>query len=127
MSTLAAVLTERTLATVAIIESLHPIEGADAIVRARVRGSDVAVRLDEFLAGDRILYFEVDSPLDTSQDRFSFMVPRGQWPSWLLDQAVPVHDLPFPASSDEALEQVDGMKSLVNPARPRRSSPTDTR
>ena len=78
MSAPAAVLTDRRLATVAVIESLHPIEGADAIARARVRGWDVVVRLHTFRVGDRVLYFEVDSHLDTSQDRFSFLALRGQ-------------------------------------------------
>jgi RNA ligase (TIGR02306 family) len=44
-------------------------------------------------------------------------VPRDQWPAFVLDIAVPVYDLPYPETSDEALAQVDGLKSLVNPQR----------
>jgi RNA ligase (TIGR02306 family) len=68
---------ERSLATVATIESLHPIEGADAILRARVRGWDTVVRLGEVAQGDAVVYFEVDSHLDTSQERFAFLAPMG--------------------------------------------------
>jgi RNA ligase (TIGR02306 family) len=68
---------ERSLATVETIGSLHPIDGADAIVRARVRGWDAVVRLDEFQAGDRVVYFEVDSHLDVAEERFAFLEPRG--------------------------------------------------
>ena len=55
---------ERSLATVETIESLHPIDGADAILRARVRGWDTVIRLGDFQVGDRVIYFEVDSHLD---------------------------------------------------------------
>lgn len=45
-------------------------------------------------------------------------VLRKDWPTWLLDLAVPVHDeLVFPATVEEALAQVDGLKSKINPAR----------
>ena len=44
-------------------------------------------------------------------------VPRDEWPQFVLDIAVPVYDLPYPETSDEALAQVDGLKSLVNPQR----------
>lgn len=68
---------ERSLATVETIESLHPIEGADAILRARVRGWDTVIRLGDFAAGDPVIYFEVDSHLDTADQRFAFLEPRG--------------------------------------------------
>lgn len=44
-------------------------------------------------------------------------VPRGAWPEWLLDLSVPTHDLAFPATLEEALEQVDRLKSLLAPDR----------
>jgi len=43
--------------------------------------------------------------------------PRIQWPSWLLEIATPVYDLDLPRSADEAVAQVDGLKSLINPAK----------
>jgi hypothetical protein len=46
------------------------------------------------------------------------MVPRGEWPEWIAELSVPVHDLPFPATVDEALAQVDPLRSLVSPGRP---------
>lgn len=44
-------------------------------------------------------------------------LPRAEWPQFALNIAVPVYDLPYPETVDEALAQVDGMKSLVNPSR----------
>lgn len=44
-------------------------------------------------------------------------IPRIQWPSWLLEIATPVYDLDLPRSADEAVAQVDGLKSLINPAK----------
>lgn len=45
-------------------------------------------------------------------------VPRAEWPAWALALAVPVIDVPFPGSSDEALELVENRKSAINPDRP---------
>jgi RNA ligase (TIGR02306 family) len=67
----------RALATIERIADLAPIPDADAIVRARVRGWDVVVKLDEFRVGDLCVYFEIDSFLDTADPRFAFLAPRG--------------------------------------------------
>jgi RNA ligase (TIGR02306 family) len=40
-------------------------------------------------------------------------IPRADWPQALLDIAVPIHDLTFPATVEEAIEQVDGIRSLI--------------
>lgn len=69
--------TGRHLATVETILELAPIEGADAIVRARIRGWDVVVKLGEFQVGDLCVYLEVDSMIDMADDRFAFLAPRG--------------------------------------------------
>lgn len=42
---------------------------------------------------------------------------RGHWPAALLALAAPVYDLPMPATPDEAIAQVDGLKSRINPQR----------
>lgn len=52
---------ERKLATIVSIDSLHPIEGADRIERAVVKGWDVVVKRGEFAVGDLAVYFEIDS------------------------------------------------------------------
>jgi RNA ligase (TIGR02306 family) len=51
----------RHLVTVNKIEEIKPIEGADFIVAARVKGWWCVVKKDEFKVGDKVLYFEVDS------------------------------------------------------------------
>jgi len=42
---------------------------------------------------------------------------RADWPRWALEHVAPLYDLPFPASPAAAVAQVDGLKSLVSPAR----------
>lgn len=58
--------TERALARVVLIDSLHPIEGADRIELAMVGGWQVVVQKGLYVAGDKAVYFEIDSllPLD---------------------------------------------------------------
>lgn len=68
---------ERALATVEEITELRPIEGADSIEVARVRGWDVVVRIGDFNAGDRVVFFEIDSFLPLDDSRFAFLAPRG--------------------------------------------------
>ncbi|MET1071316.1 MAG: RNA ligase (ATP) [Umezawaea sp.] len=77
MNQISATTTGRRLATVETILEIAEIPGADAIVRARVRGWDVVVRKDEFRVGDACVYFEVDSMLDVEDPRFAFLAPRG--------------------------------------------------
>jgi RNA ligase (TIGR02306 family) len=69
--------TTRRLATVETVLDIAAIPGADAIVRARVRGWDVVVKKDEFRVGDPCVYFEVDSMLDVEDERFAFLAVRG--------------------------------------------------
>ena len=68
---------ERALATVEEISEIRPIENADAIEVARVRGWDVVVRKGEFAEGDLVVYFEIDSFLPLDDPRFTFLAPRG--------------------------------------------------
>ena len=45
-------------------------------------------------------------------------VPREEWPDWAAGHAVPVYvDLTLPTSVEDAVVQIDGIKSLVNPDR----------
>lgn len=68
---------ERALATVEEITELRPIEGADSIEVARVRGWEVVVRIGDFNEGDLVVYFELDSFLPLDDPRFTFLAPRG--------------------------------------------------
>lgn len=67
----------RELASYSTISDIRPIEGADAIETALVKGWEVVVRKDEFSVGDDIVYFEIDSFLPTDDPRFAFLAPRG--------------------------------------------------
>jgi RNA ligase (TIGR02306 family) len=54
---------ERKLASVQIIERIDDIPGADKIGMAQILGWHVIVRKDEFHAGDKCVFFEVDAVL----------------------------------------------------------------
>lgn len=63
---------ERKLATIQIIDRLVPIEGADNIEIAKVKGWQCIVKKGEFKEGDLCIYFEIDSFLPIRDD-FEFL------------------------------------------------------
>lgn len=67
---------KRKLATIERIIDLNPIEGADSIERATVRGWNVVVKKGEFKKGDLCIYLEIDSLVPERQE-FEFLRPRG--------------------------------------------------
>lgn len=76
--TITAEATDRTLATLERVTALTPIENADAIESATVRGWNVVVKKGEFAPGDLVIYFEIDSLLPLDDERFAFLAPRGE-------------------------------------------------
>lgn len=42
-------------------------------------------------------------------------IPRSEWPGWLLNIAVPTHELSFPISLEKALSDVESLKSKITP------------
>ena len=66
---------ERQLASIRIISSLTPIEGADKIVVADVLGWKVVVLKDDFKVGDKCVYVEIDSILP-DRPEFEFLRER---------------------------------------------------
>lgn len=62
----------RKLATIQLISSLEPIQGADSIEMARVLGWAVVVKKGEYSVGDRLIYCEIDSLLPERQE-FEFL------------------------------------------------------
>lgn len=72
----------RKLVTLRTIDNITPIENADSIETAHLGGWQVVVGKNEFVVGQEILYFEVDSmlPLENcpfEPKLFSFLEPRG--------------------------------------------------
>ena len=65
----------RKLASIQKIWNLEPIEGADAIEKARVLGWELVVKKDEFNVGDLCVYCEIDSILP-ERPEFEFLKPR---------------------------------------------------
>ena len=64
---------QRELAYVVQIADVHPIEGSDNCECAVVNGWNVMVRKGTFQAGDKAVYFEVDSKVDTTRPEFAFL------------------------------------------------------
>lgn len=68
---------ERKLVSIQMVESIEPIENADAVVKARVMGWDVVVKKGELDAGGPCVFFEIDSVLPDGAPWAEFMRPRG--------------------------------------------------
>ena len=65
--------TKRRLVSIQTIDDLQPIPGADLIEVATVMGWNIVVKKGEFQVGDTCVYFEVDSFLPITDERFSFL------------------------------------------------------
>jgi len=65
------------------VSSLSPIDGADRLELAHLSGHawKCVVGKGEFHPGQRVVYFEIDSALPTTDERFRFLEPRclKQW------------------------------------------------
>ena len=70
-------MSERALATIEKILSLEPIEGADKIELAKVRGWNVVVQKGLYEVGDLVIYFEIDTMLPQDDERFESFMSRG--------------------------------------------------
>lgn len=66
----------RKLSTIREIQKVTPIEGADAIELATIEGWQVITKKGEFNAGEFCMYFEIDSFLPATDERFSFLMKR---------------------------------------------------
>lgn len=64
---------DRALASIVRIAKLHPIEGADRIVLAQLKGWKCIVKVNEFFEGDLGVYFEIDSIVDKDDPTFDFL------------------------------------------------------
>lgn len=58
----------RKLATICRIDDLLPIEGADLVQLAKIKGWQCVVKKSEFEVGDLCVYFEIDSHLPVRQE-----------------------------------------------------------
>lgn len=63
----------RELAYVSEIKTIDPITGSDHCESATVEGWHVMVRKEQFKVGDKCVYFEIDSKLDTTKEEFAFL------------------------------------------------------
>ncbi len=63
----------RKLVTIRTVSALDPIPGADIIEVATVDGWQCVVKKGEFTVGEKGLYFEIDSFLPSTDERFKFL------------------------------------------------------
>lgn len=69
---------KRELAYVVAIDEIKPIEGYDRVEYARTNGWWVVVsKADNLKVGDRCVYFEIDSKVPSSDERFKFLEKSG--------------------------------------------------
>lgn len=68
---------KRELAYIVTIDNITPIEGADNICLAHVGGWPVIIKKTEFNIGDKAIYFEVDSKVPATDERFAFLEGKG--------------------------------------------------
>ena len=67
----------RQLVSVRHISALNPIPDADAIEVATVDGWKLVVKKGEFTVGESCVYFEIDSFLPESDERYAFLMKNG--------------------------------------------------
>ena len=72
----------RNLVTIQKIEDILPIEGADAIEKAKIKEWWVVIKKGEFRIGDLCMYFEIDSFLPVKPE-YGFLL-RGSSPKKML-------------------------------------------
>ena len=64
---------ERKLVTIRRISKILPIEGKDLIALAIIDGWSVIIKKTEFKVNDLCLFFEIDSFIPESDERFKFL------------------------------------------------------
>ena len=68
---------KRALAYIVTIDEIKPIEGYDRVEYARTNGWWVIIsKSDNLKVGDKCVYFEVDSKVNSEDERFSFLEKR---------------------------------------------------
>ena len=63
----------RELAYVVTITDVQPIEGYDRVEEAMIRGWHCVVGKGDFRPGDKAVYFEIDSKVPETDERFAFL------------------------------------------------------
>lgn len=68
----------RKLASLVTIENIEPIENADRLAVATIKGKTwkIVVGKTDFLPGDSAVYFEIDSYLPADDERYNFLKER---------------------------------------------------
>ena len=64
---------ERALAHIELVHDIEPIEGADFIELVHCLGWQCVANKGEFKEGDKCVYIEIDSKVDTTKPVFEFM------------------------------------------------------
>lgn len=106
----------RELVKIVTVKELLPIEGADRIVLATMEDNiwKCIVSKDEFKPGDLGVFFEVDSVLPETDDRFAFMLSRKMRVKTMRMKGVLSQGLLMPLSKFPEIQvYLDAGKTLV--------------
>jgi RNA ligase (TIGR02306 family) len=75
----------RKLATIQIVRDVQPIEKADAIEKIQVKDWWCVAKKGEFRAGERCVYFEIDSLLPSANPAFAFLAKGSSQRTMLVE------------------------------------------
>lgn len=64
---------KRALAYIVTVDEIRPIPNYDRVEHARTNGWWCVVKKDEMKVGDKVVYFEVDSKVPSTDERFGFL------------------------------------------------------
>lgn len=66
----------RKLASIRVVDDVLPVENADRLEQVAIGGWRVVVAKGEFAKGDKVVYFEIDSALPVTDERYGFLKER---------------------------------------------------
>lgn len=66
----------RKLASIRLVGTVEPVQGADRLEQVSIDGWRVVTRKGDFIPGDKVVYFEIDSALPADDDRYKFLHER---------------------------------------------------
>jgi len=89
---------------------LHAQLPNNTLVQAEYVGPGIQKNRDRLKRPDlRIFaYYNLDAPTQTGS-RWRPAIPRFFWPEWVREQSVPILDLPFPTTPDDAIRQATSL------------------
>lgn len=106
---------KRALAYITTLEEKRPIEGYDRVEHGRVGGWWCIInKADDMQPGDKVVYFEVDSKVPSTDERFAFLEKRHYRIKTLKMCKVLSQGLIMPLKAFPELENLDPMTDVTD-------------